>query len=100
MARLDREHAEKIVKKLGAEVSTGRKAHDLARVVHGGRVVATFGIRRGSKKSLGHGHIANDLHLGNHDAVQLANCPLSKEEWIRRMIEAGWIQEDEGTGER
>lgn len=95
MPRIDKEHARKIVKKLGADVQTGRKAHDLARVSVDGVLVATFGIRRGSSKSLGHGHIAHDLFLSPHDAIRLANCPLSREEWVQRMRAAGRAPQQE-----
>jgi hypothetical protein len=93
--RIDKEHARKIVKKLGADVQTGRKAHDLARVVVDGVLVTTFGIRRGSSKSLGHGHIAHDLFLSPHDTIRLANCPMSREEWVRRMRAAGRAPQEE-----
>lgn len=104
MPRIDKEHARKIVKKLGANVQTGRKAHDLAQVVVDGVLVAAFGIRRGSAKNLGHGHIAHDLFLSPHDTIRLANCPLSREEWVRRMRAAGRApqeeQEESDSGER
>lgn len=89
MPRIDKEHARKIVKKLAADVQSGRKAHDLAQVVVDGVIVAAFGIRRGSSKSLGHGHIAHDLFLSPHDTIRLANCPMSRDEWVRRMRAAG-----------
>jgi hypothetical protein len=91
MPLITKEHARKIARKLGAQIDRSGKAHDLACVYHNGRLVATFGIRRGSKKDLGHGHIPGDLHLRPHDALRLANCPLSREAWIAMLTAQGWI---------
>jgi hypothetical protein len=86
MATITKEHAKKIAKKMKAIIVKGTKAHDYALVYHDGVIVAQFGIRRGSKKNLGHGHIPGDLQLSPHDTVLLANCPLSRDEWIRRVV--------------
>ncbi len=80
MPPITKDHAKKIAKKLKAVIDQSPKAHDLACTCHGGRLIATFGIRRGSRKSLGHGHIPEDLQLSPHDTLRLANCPMSREE--------------------
>lgn len=98
MPRIDKEHARKIASKLGAVIDTRKKAHDLACVYHAGTLVATFGIRRGSRKSLGHGHIPADLHLSPRDTIRLANCPLSRDKWIQHLRNEGWLAEEEGGG--
>jgi hypothetical protein len=95
---INKEHARKIAKKLGATVDRSGKAHDLACVYYRGTLVATFGIRRGSRKSLAHGHIPNDLHLRPHDILRLANCPMSQEEWIQHMKDIDLIPEDDAEG--
>jgi hypothetical protein len=82
---------------LGAVIDTSTKAHDIALIYHNGILIATFGIRRGSRKSLGHGHIPGALHLRPNETLRLANCPLSREEWIQRLIDQGLI---EGEGDR
>jgi hypothetical protein len=89
--KITKEHAKKIVKKLKAEVLTSRKAHDLARVFYGGELVAQFGLRRGSGRDSGHDHIPEDLHLSHRQTLDLANCPLSFEEWIALLKEKGLI---------
>lgn len=93
MARITKEHARKIARKLGAVIETGTKAHDLALVYHNDLLIATFGIRRGSRKDIGHGHIPSALHVGPRDCLGLANCPLSREAWIQMLIEAGWVDD-------
>lgn len=87
MPPITKEHATKIAKKLKAVIDRTPKAHDLACVYHEGRLIATFGIRRGSRKSLGHGHIPEDLHLSPHNTLRLANCPMSRDEWIEIVTE-------------
>jgi hypothetical protein len=94
MRVITKEHALKIVKKLEAQVvSRDKKAHDIAMVFHSGRCIATFGIRRGSEKDLGHDHISRDLHLGPHKARLLAQCPLTRDKWVQIMKEKGLIAE-------
>ena len=92
MARIiTKELALRIAKKLKADVEPAGKAHDMAYVYHEGRMIASFGIRRGSEKDKGHDHVSKDLHVGPHDARMLANCPLSREEWIEIMRSKGFV---------
>ena len=95
--QVTREHADKIVKKLGASVDTGHAAHDIATVYYAGVAVVSFGIRRSSNKSTGHGHLMPDLGLNAFQVLRLANCPMTYEEWVQRMKERGWIRETAKT---
>src|SRR5438045_195861 len=92
---ITKEHAKKIVKKLKAEIVVGRKgsAHDQALIFHDGRLIAHFGIRRGSKKGLPHNHILSSLHLSPHYCLLLAQCPFSEAQWLQRLRELGLIEE-------
>ena len=94
---ITKEHADKIRKKLRAEVVTRRTAHDLAQVFHHGELVAQFGLRRGSSRDLGHGHLPEDLHLTHHQTLELARCPLSYEQWIEILRSKGLIEGSEGS---
>ena len=99
MRIITKEHALKIVKKLEAQVSSrGNKPHDIALVFHRGQLIASFGLRRGSEKDLGHDHISKDLHLGPHKARLLAQCPLTREQWIEIMKSKGLISEEPPEG--
>jgi hypothetical protein len=60
-------------------------------VFHEGLCIAMFGIRRGSEKDLGHDHISRDLHLGPSKARLLAQCPLTREDWLEIMRRRGLI---------
>jgi len=88
---ITKQHAEAIIKKLQAEIHTKRDAHDLAVVYHNGKRIASFGIRRGSRKNLGHNHISHDLHVSPHTCLGLAQCPVSKDEWLEMMGQKGLI---------
>lgn len=92
---ITREHAEKIVRKLKATVQTSRGAHDIAHVYLEGDLVAQFGIRRSSRKDTGHGYIAQELKLSPHHVLRLANCPMSYEEWVERMKEMRFLEQEE-----
>jgi hypothetical protein len=85
---IDKELAYKIVKKLNAEIDIkpGRP-HDLARVYEGGKLIARFGLRRGSKKSEGHDHIPNSLFISPRQAKDLALCPMSRNQWLQVLQE-------------
>lgn len=90
MALITKELALRIAKKLHAEIQVRQnRPHDLALVRHEGKVVAQFGIRRGSNKNLGHDHIPSQIFLGPRDARLLGQCPLSREEWVRIASEKG-----------
>jgi hypothetical protein len=87
---ITKELAEAIAKKLGAVIdSRPGRPHDLARIYHAGRVVALFGIRRGSGKNLGHDHIPSQIYVSTRQARLLGQCPMSREEWIEVMQEKG-----------
>jgi len=90
MARIiTKELAVKIAKKLDATISRTGGAHDLAAVFEDGILVASFGIRRASKKDKGHDHIPADIHVGPRFAKGLGQCPKSREEWIEVLREKG-----------
>ena len=94
MRIVTKELALKIVKKLEAQVfSRDKKAHDIAMVFHNGQCIAQFGLRRGSEKDLGHDHVSRDLHLGPHKARLLAQCPLTRDQWIEIMREKRLLSE-------
>ena len=88
---LTKDDAISIAKKLDAEISTRRRAHDLALVYYGEKLVATFGIRRGSSRNLPHAHISRDLFVSPHFAMLLASCSKSREDWIKEMQRKGLI---------
>jgi hypothetical protein len=100
MAPISKQHANSIARKLKARIDTSGKAHDIAYVYDDkGTLLASFGIRRGSKRSLGHGHIPNDLGLNRYDTLRLANCPMSREEWVQRRTGDDEIDEEEEVGD-
>ena len=94
MARIvTKQHAIDIAKKLKATaVQTRRQsAHQLYAVHEHNVLIATFGIRRASEKDKGHDHIPKQLFVGPKDARDLAQCPLSREQWIQKLKVKGKI---------
>ena len=92
MAKITRDHALKIVKKLGAEREEGiGKRHDFYSVLHAGKLLALFGIRRCSRRDTAHGHIPSQLHVSPHQARLLAQCPMSRDDWLNLMEEKGFL---------
>src|SRR4051812_26326529 len=93
---ITREQAEKIVKKLKAvDESTKNSPHDTYVVYHNGVEVASFGIRRGSRKDQSHGHIPDDLHVRPRQCLDLARCPLSRDGWLDLLRERGLLPPEE-----
>jgi len=62
-------------------------------VEHDGREVASFGIRRGSRKDAGHDHVPRQLHVRPNFAKLLAQCPKTRQDWIDLLVEQGDIEE-------
>jgi hypothetical protein len=92
MAVITKALALEIARKLGAERDERRnRPHDFYCVSHGGRVIAHFGIRRGSSKDLGHDHIPKGLHLTPHQTRLLGQCRIEREEWLAIMADKGLI---------
>lgn len=92
MAIITKELALKIAKKLQAEVKVRKGSpHDMATIYHEGRLIALFGIRRGSRKDLGHDHVPRNIYLSPHNARLLGQCPLSREEWLQQLVDRGLI---------
>ena len=87
---LTKELAESAARKLEAEIEPGRR-RDLAKVYHEGKLVAQFGIRRGSDRNMLHNYIAPQLHVSQREAYLLGKCPLSREEWLDIMRSKGLL---------
>ena len=80
-----------IAGKLKAEIVTKRRAHDIALIYENGKLVAQFGIRRGSKRDQGHDHIPGKIFETAHNARMLALCPRSREDWLNNMEAKGQL---------
>ena len=88
MARIiTKQHALAIVEKLKASLATNKKnrPHDLYRVYENDELIANFSIRRGSEKDKGHDHVPKQLLVSPRDARDLAQCPMSREDWIEKL---------------
>ncbi len=80
-----------IAGKLGATVDSDGK-HQRAFFRHNGTLILTFGIRHGSKS--GHGHLVGergDLKLNARRVKELAQCSMSRDEYIEHLIGIGLI---------
>lgn len=91
MGIITKELALEIARKLKAKIGKRTKAHDIAVVYHEGKLIASFGIRRGSGRDLGHDHVPSQIFIGPKDARLLGQCPLSREDWVRIIKEKGNI---------
>ncbi len=93
MARqITKQMAKKIVSKLKAtRADRHSTAHDLMVVTHDGKIIVSFGMRRGSKKELGHDHIPRELGVSMGFAKKLALCSKYRDDWIREMKNRGHI---------
>lgn len=84
--QITKELAKKIVKKLkAAQINSSGTAHDEYLVEEDGIQIAIINIRRGSKKDLGHDYISKEIHVGPNEARNLANCPMSREQYIAKL---------------
>jgi len=88
---LTKTDAEAIARKLKAEMRQGRK-HDIAAIKYNGQTIAHFGIRRGSRRDQGHDYVSGQIHVSPRQATNLAQCPMSFDQWIVLMREKGYIK--------
>ncbi len=87
-SRLQRKEAEAIAKKLEAQIVHGAK-HIHANIYHDGILILTFGIRH--DKKAGHGHIPKYLKISETEAVKMAKCHISKDEYFQLIKNTGLI---------
>jgi hypothetical protein len=85
---LKKREAEAIARKLGATVEKSG-AHQRAYFEHAGKLVLSFGIRHG--RDSGHGHIPKDMSLSQYDTVRMANCTMSKADYLIVLRDKGMI---------
>ena len=78
--------AEQIAAKLDAEIKEGRR-HTRAIVRLNGQFVGQFGIRRGTE--LGHDYIPGQILATIRQALDLARCPPSKEDFVAILVSQG-----------
>jgi hypothetical protein len=92
MARIiTKELAEKIAKKLDAKIDKrSNRAHDIALIYYEGRLIADFGIRRGSR-DLGHDHVPGNIFLRPHQARLLGQCTINKDGWLEIVRQKGLL---------
>lgn len=79
--------ARAIATKLDAEIKHSPK-HDQVLIRYNGRLVARFGIRR-SSHAVGHDYIPRQIYVTRKQALDLVNCPLSKEGYFAILREQG-----------
>ena len=90
MAVITKDTAERIADKLEAKFVNKRR-HDIAQIYYGGKLVALFGIRRGSPKDQGHDFIPSQIFVTTRQAKLLGQCPLLRADWIQILIDKGKI---------
>jgi len=92
MTVITKELAIIIKDKLGAvPLTTKTSAHDKYGVFHNGHLIAQFGIRRGSKKNLGHDHVQRELNVSTGFAKQIGICKQYLEDYLARLRTQGLL---------
>lgn len=91
MAKITKDHAEKAAKKLSATIIPGAK-HDIAKIFYDNKLIAQFGIRRGSKKDLPHDYVPEQLHLTKSQFMEFVLCRISQSDWIALLVQKGIVE--------
>ena len=91
---ITKQQTRKIIRKLKAINETDRSdsAHDIYAIYHEGLLVASFGVRRSSKKDMPHPHIPEALGVNEHCTRGIVSCRVSRDDWLREL---GLRPEDE-----
>ncbi len=79
-SKIQRREAQRIAAKLEADVELGKGDHDTAYVRVDGRIVASFGIRRGRRSK--HFHIPKRIRVSETQAMRLASCSMTYDEYV------------------
>ncbi len=79
--------AKAIAVKFGVKPEPAKK-HDIVYIRFEGRIVAKYGIRRGSHNEA-HPYIPAQLYLTNRQTKELASCSLSTNRYFEILREAG-----------
>lgn len=83
---LTMEVAEKALRKLRARDVTPKGApHPIFAIYHGGRIVATTGLRHSSKKDILVPHVKRDLRVSTPFIRELAHCTKSLDDWLQAV---------------
>jgi hypothetical protein len=82
-------HAEQIAAKLGITPKKGRK-HERVYIRWAGRIIASYGLRRGSRE-LSHDYVAEQIFITRRQALDLARCPLSRDDYFELLRIKGHI---------
>lgn len=94
MGQINRDDAEKIAAKLQAISLASGGAHRVMGVFHNDKLIAQFGIRHGSNKDQGHGHVPRSIHVAPRFAKELSVCTKSHQQWVDLMKEKGHIEDE------
>lgn len=87
MKTLTQNEAQQIADKLEATIQ-GKRGHARVYDRWGGRIVASYGIRR-SSRAVGHDFIPHQLFITFRQTVDLARCPLTKEGFFEILRSKG-----------
>ena len=87
MRTLTSREAQQIASKLEAEIKEGR-GHARALIRWQGRIVASYGIRRGSRET-SHDYVPKQIFLTFRETLDLARCPLTKEGYFEILRQRG-----------
>lgn len=83
---LTMEVAAKALRKLHAQDVTPKGSpHPIFAVYHEGRIVATTGLRRSSKKDILVPHVKRDLRVNAPFILELAHCTKDFDDWLRAL---------------
>lgn len=92
MTVITKELALKITEKLGAvPITTKNDVHDRYGVYHNDRLIASFGIRRGSKKDAGHDHVQRELNVSTGFAKQIGICKRYLQDYLDHLRTQGLL---------
>lgn len=87
---LSQREASRIADKLGATRKEKRNHQVIYVRSPNGVLVGRYGIQRGSKE-LPHDYIPGQIQISMREAIQLAQCPMSAEQYFELMAERGKI---------
>ncbi|HYD49239.1 MAG TPA: hypothetical protein VEB21_12860 [Terriglobales bacterium] len=88
---IDQRQAYAIASKLKADIDEQGRKHANVHIRWDGKLVARYGIRR--DRTADHSFIPKQIHVSLREALDLARCPMSAEEYFEQLRQKGLLPE-------
>jgi hypothetical protein len=100
MKKLEAQSSDALAKKARVAEVTGRGGETRFSLYYDSQLVFTFGITRSPRRRSKQFHyVPRQMHLQHREYSELHDCPMSKEDYVRLLLQRGRISHSARRGE-